>query len=131
MYRQRRKYSTVKYAPSTDRRSENQRMMIKVRHTDYQLFACVRRAQSDFMEGIYCKNISGVLKSEILLQYPRWPLSAAVSSRIWPNFELLRVLMHIIIICRYEKDRMKNSREKVLTPFLPLKPYLLPWKPVV
>ena len=32
---------SVKYAPSTDRRSENQMMMIKVRHTDCQLFACV------------------------------------------------------------------------------------------
>ena len=47
---------SVKYAPSTDRRSENQIMMIKVRHTDCQLFACVRRVQSDFMEGIYCKK---------------------------------------------------------------------------
>ena len=28
--------------------------------------------------------------------------------------------MHIIIICKYEKDPMKNSREKVVTPFLPL-----------
>ena len=31
---------------------------------------------------------------------------------MWLNFELLQVLMHIIIICKYEKDRMKNSREK-------------------
>ena len=39
--------------------------------------------------------------------------------------------MHVIITCKYEKDRIKNSREKVATPFFPLKPYLLPWKPVV
>ena len=39
-----------------------------------------------------------------------------------------RVLMHIIIICKYEKDCMKNSREKVVTLFLPLLPYLhSPW----
>ena len=31
-------------------------MMIKVRHTDRQLYACAKRAQSDFMEGIYGKN---------------------------------------------------------------------------
>ena len=32
--------------------------MTKVRHTDYQLFAYEKRVQvqSDFMEGIYCKN---------------------------------------------------------------------------
>ena len=35
--------------------------------------------------------------------------------RIWPNFELLRALMHVIITCKYEKDRIKNSREKVET----------------
>ena len=33
------------------------------------------------------------------------------------NFELLRVLMHIIIICKYDKDEMKNSPEKVVTVF--------------
>ena len=25
--------------------------------------------------------------------------------------------MHVIITCKYEKDRIKNSREKVATPF--------------
>ena len=55
---------SIKYAPSTDR-SENQIMMIKVRHTDCQLFACVRRVQSDFMEGSYCKKYQWGLKSEI------------------------------------------------------------------
>ena len=39
--------------------------------------------------------------------------------------------MHVIITCKYEKDRIKNSREKVATPFFPFSPYLLPWKPVV
>ena len=36
----------------------------------------------------------------------------AVGSPIRPNFEHLRALMHVIITCKYEKDRMKNSREK-------------------
>ena len=57
--------------------------------------------------------------------------NSTVCGRIWPNFELLRALMHVIITCKYEKDRIKNSREKVATPFFPLSPYLLPWKPVV
>ena len=39
--------------------------------------------------------------------------------------------MHVIVTCKYEKERIKNSEEKVETPFSPLKPYLLPWKPVV
>ena len=47
---------SVKYAPCTKRRSENWIMMIKVRHKDCQLYACAKRAQSDVMEGIYCKK---------------------------------------------------------------------------
>ena len=30
--------------------------------------------------------------------------------------------MHVIIACKYEKDQMKNSREKVETPFSHHKP---------
>ena len=37
-----------------------------------------------------------------------------------PNFEILRALMHVIITCKFEKDRMKNSQEKVATPFSPI-----------
>ena len=28
--------------------------------------------------------------------------------------------MHVIIVCKYEKDQMKNSREKVETPYFPI-----------
>ena len=31
-------------------------MMLKVCNTDRQLYACAKRAQSDSMEGIYCKR---------------------------------------------------------------------------
>ena len=50
---------------------------------------------------------------------------------IEPKFELVRALMHVIIACKYEKDQMKNSREKVETLFFQSYHYLLPWKPVV
>ena len=33
------------------------------------------------------------------------------------SVELLQSLMHVIITCKYEKDRIKNSMEKVATPF--------------
>ena len=47
------------------------------------------------------------------------------------KFKLIPALMHVIVTCNYEKKRMKNSREKVETPFFPSLPYLLPWKPVL
>ena len=37
-------------------------LMIKVRHTDRQLYACAKRAQSDLMEGMYCKKYQWGLK---------------------------------------------------------------------
>ena len=42
------------------------------------------------------------------------------SSRIWPNFKLIQALMYVIVTYKYEMDQIKNSREKVATPFLPL-----------
>ena len=41
--------------------------------------------------------------------------------------------MHVLITCKYKKNRIKNTREKVETSFSPLKVngrFLLPWKPV-
>ena len=46
------------------------------------------------------------------------PQSVVQSDRL--KFELIRALMHVFVTCKYEKDRMKNSREKVETPFSPL-----------
>ena len=85
MYRQRRKCGMESWhrssmPPCIIRRSGNQMVMIKVRHTDHQLYAGAKRAQSDFMEGINCKKYQRVLKSEIEFQCPRWPLSVAVSA---------------------------------------------------
>ena len=49
-------------------------------------------------------------------------LSVAIetSGLIWPNFELIQALMYVIITCKYEKDPMKNKREKGATPFFKL-----------
>ena len=49
-------------------------------------------------------------------------LSVAIetSGLIWPNFELIQALMYVIITCKYEKDPIKNNREKVATLFFKL-----------
>ena len=48
---------------------------------------------------------------------------SVVRGRIWPKFELIKALMYVIVSCKYEKDPIKNSWEKVATPFFPLKVY--------
>ena len=68
----------AKYAPSFNKMPGKQKKnMIKIRHTDYQLFAYEKREQSDFMEGIYCSRVQ---KSEIKFLYPKWSLLATVIS---------------------------------------------------
>ena len=54
--------------------------------------------------------------------FPTVTLSVAMetSGRIWPNFEHIQALMHVLINCKYEKDPIKNSRENVMTLFYPL-----------
>ena len=44
------------------------------------------------------------------------------SGWIWSNFKLIQALMYVIITCKYEKDPIKNSREKVETSFSHYKP---------
>ena len=46
--------------------------------------------------------------------------SSVVHGRIWPNFNLIQALMYVIITCKYEKDPIKNNREKVATLFFKL-----------
>ena len=48
--------------------------------------------------------------------------NSAVSCRIWQKFELLQALMDAIITCKYEKDRIKNSRKKWQHPFFHYNP---------
>ena len=43
-----------------------------------------------------------------------------VSGPIWSKFKLVWDFMHVLITCKYKKDRIKNNREKVETSFSPL-----------
>ena len=45
------------------------------------------------------------------------------SGRIWPNFEPIQALIHVLITCKYEKDPIKISGENVMISFSPLKVY--------
>ena len=52
-----------------------------------------------------------------------WTTRAAnsvVSGPIWPKFKLGRNFMHVLVTCKYKKDRIKNNLEKVDTSFSPL-----------
>ena len=46
--------------------------------------------------------------------------NSVVSGPIWLKFKLVRDFEHVLITCKYKKDRIKNNREKVETSFSPL-----------
>ena len=54
-------------------------------------------------------------KCDTVFQIITLSVAMETSGRIWPNFELIQALMHVIIACKYEKDQMKNSGENVKT----------------
>ena len=39
---------------------------------------------------------------------------------IWPNFELVRDVMDVLVTCKYEEDPIKNESARVDTTFSPL-----------
>ena len=39
---------------------------------------------------------------------------------IWPNFELVRDVMNVLVTCKYEEDPIKNEGARVDTTFSPL-----------
>ena len=57
--------------------------------------------------------------------FPIITLSVTIetSGWIWLNYKLIQALVYVIITCKYDKDPIKNSREKVETSFFPLLAY--------
>ena len=42
--------------------------------------------------------------------------NSAVLGPIWPNFELVRDVMDVLVTCKYEKDPIKNEGARMDTP---------------
>ena len=46
--------------------------------------------------------------------------NSAVLGLIWPNFELVRDVMAVLVTCKYEENPIKNEGARVFTTFSPL-----------
>ena len=46
--------------------------------------------------------------------------NTAVLGPIWPNFELVRNVMDVLVTCKYEEDPIQNKGARVDTTFSPL-----------
>ena len=86
---------------------------------------------------VTCKNEDDRFKNEVARVFTRFlPLlvygdfsrrsraaNSAVLCPIWPNFELVRDVMYVLITCKYEEDPIKNEGARVFTS------YPVPWTP--
>ena len=69
------------------------------------------------------KKIQSKMKAlEWTQHFPHYNCMVAMetSGRIWPNFELIQALIHVLITSKDEKNLIKNSGENVMTSFSPL-----------
>ena len=46
--------------------------------------------------------------------------NSVVLGPIWPNFELVRYIMDVLVTCKYKEDPIKNEGARVDTTFSPL-----------
>ena len=50
----------------------------------------------------------------IFFQHSR-AANSVVGGPIWPKFEFIQDIMHVLITCKFEKDRINSNGEKVVT----------------
>ena len=46
--------------------------------------------------------------------------NSAFLGPIWPNFEIVRDVMDVLVTCKYEEDPIKNEGARVVTTCFPL-----------
>ena len=47
-------------------------------------------------------------------------VNSAVLGPIWPNYELVRDVIDVLVTWKYEEDQIKNEGARVATSFFPL-----------
>ena len=77
---------------------------------------------------VTCKNEEDPIKNEgasvhiTIHQFFRRARAdnSGVGGGIWLKFELIQALMHILVTCKNQDDRIENEGARVFTRFLPL-----------
>ena len=47
-----------------------------------------------------------------------WAANSVVSGPIWPKFEFVRDFMHVLVTCKYKKDRIKRTDKRWRHPII-------------
>ena len=79
-----------------------------------------RRMVKSKMKELECSQDFSHYKSMGIFSTRSRAAYSAVLSPIWPNFELVRDVMNVLVTCKYEEDPIKNEGARVDTTFSPL-----------
>ena len=74
--------------------------------------ASMKRIRSRTAEKNWRHRFSHYNKPVVIFFRRSRAANSAVGGQMRPKFELFRALMHAIITCKFQKERMKNSRKK-------------------
>ena len=83
------------------------------------LLARMRMIESK-MKELECSQDFSHYKSMGIFSRRSRAANSAVLGPIWPNFELVRDAMDVLVTCKYEEDQIKNEGARVDTTFSPL-----------
>ena len=72
------------------------------------------------MKALECSQDFSHYKSMGILSRRSRAANSAVLGLIWPNFELVRDVMDVLVTCKYEEDPIKNEGARMDTTFSPL-----------
>ena len=72
------------------------------------------------MKELECSQDFSRYKSMGIFPDAQRAANSEVLGPIWPNFELVRDVMDILVTCKYEEDPIKNGGARVVTTFFPL-----------
>ena len=72
------------------------------------------------MKELECSRYFSHYKSMGIFSRRSRAANSAVLGPIWPNFELVRDVIDVLVTCKYEEDPIKNEGATVFTTFSPL-----------
>ena len=67
------------------------------------------------MKALECSQDFSNYKSMGIFSRRSRAANSAVLGPIWPNFELVRDVMDVLVTCKYEEDPIKNEGARVVT----------------
>ena len=86
----------------------------------HALITCKNEVIKSKMKELECSQDSTHCKSMGIFSRCSRAANSAVLGPIWPNFELVRDVIDVLVTCKYEEDPIKNEGARVLTTFSPL-----------